>query len=970
MTTSISTLIQDVRSLRFNPAAIQRRALETLLEVSGDSLDVVDPSNPFVFLMESSAINASATMVNAEALTRQQYPSMALTEDELYLHMSDRDYLGRFANPAKCIFTLLFNKDELITKAIPTEIGGVKKLVVPRNTEFFIGEYTFTMEYPIELRVMSHGGLQVVYDVSRVSPIVNIESNVLDWGVVRIENTEFLRVRVPVLQMKVKSYKAALSLSTVYSKTFSLTDSFYYCRAYAYQSDGSIYEIKTTHTDQVYDPTKPTVVLKLYSTELNVTIPQIYLTNGLLQGEVRIDLYTTKGPINLTMSGYEINAFSANWRDLDYIESVGAYGTPITVFSSMAVYSEDNVSGGTLALSFDELRERVLNNALGNSQLPITNAQVSSFLSNRGYRSIVNVDNITNRIFLASKILPKPINGLTVAGASCTVASLQDSFYKLSSLRGVIDNNKRITLTSDTLYYLDNGVLKVVPNETRTLLETLTPEQLVSNVNTGTYLYSPFHNVLDYSTDYFESRRYYLDDPKVTDREFVEENTFLGLQVNLGGVALRRETDRYVLQIVTKAGDTLKTLGDTQLLAQLSFKPDGEQNLVYLNSRFVGRLPTQEWVLEFDLLTNFDIDSKNNIDFTNFVMFVGETRNFRSSILESFNLVFFAKDYYSNVATLEDLTITHGVFLLEGDYKPINHQRLTLELGYYLEDFWNRSRAVLGERDYQRYSETVYAYYTENVYERDPVTGMVVLIEDAEGNIGFNLLHASGDPVLDSEGEHVVRFYTGDIVLDAEGNPTLLEERYLLVESDLFLVDAKYRFATSTADTVYLKEIPQTIITWLKNDISEFKRVALEQTKLYLYPQRTIGKTKANILDGIVRDIELEQSFKVTFYLNNAGYINENLRNSLKGLALQVIEEALKGTRVTISQIVSKLTAMVGEDVISVTVEGLGGSLNLPTVTILDETDKLAIKKRLVIELDNTRSVQDDVDVVFIRHEV
>ncbi|MBE0438200.1 MAG: hypothetical protein IBX57_00340 [Gammaproteobacteria bacterium] len=965
----IKVLLDKVNEVRYNPAAIQRLSLQTLEEVTNGSLDIVDPSNPFVFMMETAAVIGSSAMANAEALTRQIYPSMAMNEEELYLHMSDKDYISRFASPSRTKFILLFNKEELIQKAVDSEVRGVRKIVIPRNTEFGVADMAFTIEYPIELRVMNHGGIQVVYDVTKPSPLQVMESNMVEWYMVRVENKEYVRVEVPVNQFKVTPYYAQLSLATSYSKSFPIVDQYYHCRVYRKRTNGEWREIRTTHSDQVYDPTEPTVVLKVMNDRLKVTVPQIYVTNGLLSGDIRVDMYTTKGPLDVLLENYEINSFGAAWRDIDNGEELGKYSAPLSTFSDMAVFSDNVVNGGGNALTFEQLRERVITNSLGDSQLPITDVQLSTRLSNMGYTAIKDVDNVTNRIYLATRRLPTPRSGNTIAGAGCVISPLQETYENLSNVRGVIDNGSRLTLTSDVLYKSDNGVIKPLPNEERDELESLSGDELINRVNSSGYLYSPFHQVYDANGDYFETRNYYLDNSSITSKEFIQENPNLGLYVNTSSLSIERIDTGYVLQVITRSGDLVKEMDDEAILPQLSFRPYAEKRDVFLNGVFKGR-KGDERVFEFYLESDFDITQNNHILLTNFNMYPNETRSYRVDLNAKYNLVYYVKDYTVEGVADTGLIYQGPEFLLGANVSGVSHERIGLTLGKHLEGFWSNYRTILSGREYRRYEEDIYAYYESNVYERDPVTGSVLISKDVNGNLVYNILHAKGDPVLDSEGNHVIKYRVGDPIRDSDGNLIMLDERTFKRESDLFLVDARYRFVDEISDVNYLKELPETIIGWLDNDISDFRKWTLEQTDLYLYPQRTAGSGRVSILDGEVRYMDLEQSFVVTYYLNNEGYNDSYLREVLRKLAISIISETLSKTRITTNEIISKLTASAGEDVIAIGLEGLGGKLNLPAITLIDNTDRCSIRKRLMRDLDGKYKVIDDIDVVYVRHEV
>lgn len=174
----VTKLSDAIKKVRYNPIAIQREVYALQKDVKEGRLTFVDPTNPFSLLLESCAVMTAVGISEAEAINRKRYPSMAITEEELYLHMSDVDHLSRFAQPGRATFSILLGKEELYTRAVEVGVNRMKKLVIPRNSEFSIAGYKFTLQYPIELRVMGHGGLQVVYDASAPSPIQTLESNV------------------------------------------------------------------------------------------------------------------------------------------------------------------------------------------------------------------------------------------------------------------------------------------------------------------------------------------------------------------------------------------------------------------------------------------------------------------------------------------------------------------------------------------------------------------------------------------------------------------------------------------------------------------------------------------------------------------------------------------------------------------------------------------------------------------------
>lgn len=966
-----SNLKSQIEALRYNPAGIQRTILDMLDEANDGNYNVVDPSNPFVFLLEASTINASAAMSQSAALTRKQYPSMALTAEELYLHMSDKDYINRFASPSRGTFTIILGKDELYQRAVETSTPGVRQLTIPRNTEFHISDYVFSMQYPIDIRIMNHGGMQVVYNVSRTSPLQTLASNLVDWKIVNIEGVDYLWMDVPVYQFQINTQYAQLNTATGYSKTFTFTDQFYYCRVYASTTTGSWEEIKTTHTDQVFDPMEPTVSLTLLDDKLKVTVPHVYITTGLMERELRIDIHTTKGPLELILSNYEINSFTATWLDLDN-EDKGLYSAPLGLFSSIAVFSEFAVTGGSNIMSFEDLRERVINNALGQYNLPITNIQLSSTLDTMGYALVNDVDNVTNRIFLASRTLPPPTDGTTVSGANTQVTKLQTSMEDLSIYETIMDNGQRTTICPSTLYRMSSGVLELVSDQERKNLLAQDVDEISDRVTADTFLYTPFHYVLDATEDTFEARAYYLDNPGVDTRQFVEENPSAGMSVATNNITLTRSGDGYLLRFSVRSGDLFKALSDDQIVVQLAFRPENENLLAYMNATQVGFTAGGERIFEFHMTTDYDVDNGDNLNLTSFIMFDSEQGTFASPLLGDFDLLYYVLDTRPNLYDETNMdTLINKDLLPSRDevFMGLTHEHLTLRLGWSLDSMWSNARTVASSVDYKRYTADVPAVYEQNVYERDPVTGAIVLTKNANGSVNYNLLHKKGDPVLDSKNKPVMKYKAGDVMV-VNGQPVTTGTRSLLRQVELVLLDGRYYFATDSRSVTYRKDVATQMVSWVTEDIEDISQRLLEQTRLFFYPQATMGDIEVMVGEGKMVTMESSQRLTVTYYLTRTGYRNGELRAALTDMTVENVALVLNKTTITTNDLTSRLTALAGDDVVGIDVEGLGGDDNYVAVTLTDDSIRCSIAKKLVNLADGTLAVEDDVNIIFIQHEI
>jgi hypothetical protein len=241
---------------------------------------------------------------------------------------------------------------------------------------------------------------------------------------------------------------------------------------------------------------------------------------------------------------------------------------------------------------------------------------------------------------------------------------------------------------------------------------------------------------------------------------------------------------------------------------------------------------------------------------------------------------------------------------------------------------------------------------------------------DGSGNLTYTILHAKDDPVLDGEGNQVYQWRKGDVKLDGNGDPIILNPRGMMRQIDLMLIEGAYKFATDVITLNYRTKLTRTVVEWLTNDLEGISENLLEQTRLYFYPRTTLGSIDVMIQDGITTTISAGQAFQVTLYVSAAVYANEKLRTQLSTTTVKTLSTQLRNSTVSISAAIMALRQAYGNDVIDVQLEGLGGDANLPALTVLDEGERCSIRKRLVAQPDDSLIVQEDVTVGFVRHEI
>lgn len=972
MASNIADMASQMESFIYNPASVQRVALQTFSDVSGGTLVIFDPTNPLVALLESGAAMVSAFASKDQVNLRQTYSKLSQTQTDLYGHMSDADYLNLFATPAPATFSMLFNKTDLLAAMVVDNELGYSYVEIPANSYFTVADTVFSLQYPIEIRLLAHGGLQVVYDLGNASPLQTIASNLIEWEYkTDTDGTIYLSFDIQVIQVSVSSTTLSLNASVLAQAQINLTDSYYYTRAWYMGSNGVWTEIATTFSPLVYDADTPTVVLSLNGNTLSALVPQVYTTpastNGaaLLNGTIRLDVYQTKGDISLVLSNYSYTNFTSNWVWLDNTVDT-TYSAPLGQLNP-AVYCNATVTGGSAAITVDALREQVINNTDGPIVQPITSVQAAAVLTQGNYQIVNKIDNITDLIFLATRALPTPINSDLITSAGSCNGTVTFTMDQLATYSYVIDNELSMTITPNALYKSVNGVMQLVSDAEINQLANLAIDQAALTISSTAYRYCPFHYVLDNTTTEFAIRAYYLDGPQINALSYTNQNPTTGLQVTTSSYGVTKSSTGYTLTLSVTSNTTWKALADADCQAILMFTPEGEKQPAYLLGTMSGLNSSGERIFTFNLASNFNVDSNDAITLTQFSMFTQAVIDTSAYLTQSFTIL------YGTTAPMPPTWVSGSIdallptFLVPSGTVGITQEAIEIEFGETLEQLWTSARTTASSEVYETYTANVPAVYTRDVYQR--YEGGAIFTFDSAGQIEYNILHHKGDPVLDAHGNQVYAHKAGDPILGANNQPIVATGRTLARTMDILLIEGVYRFGTDTAANNYRAQIVSSLVSWITGDLSAIEENLIEPAELYYYPQQSLGQI-AVLANGANTTIEAAQSLVVTLSVPLSVYNNSDLRDELDTNTITVISQALQNTLVSVTAIQAALLASYGDDVVDVVLTGIGGSTSLSVFTVTDNTARCEIKKKLTATSDNSLIVEEDVTINYVVHDI
>lgn len=961
--TPLSLIAQRLDLAKYDATMLVKAQFETMEDITNNEALILDPTHPAVTIMEMDACMNANNIQESVGLLRRMYPALAESPSDLYLHMADDDYINRFASPSRTKITFAFLYSDLMTKLVKIENENSYKAVIPRDTRFTVDGVTFTLLYPVIIRRYETGALQIIYDSEIENPMQALSGIVITPTIRRTAGMEeWVFFDVDVVQLNYTKTLFSLDSTYNFSKDIQYTDAFYYGRVYYSntETNDTWVEIPTTHTDQVFDVSTPTVLFTVLEDVVRVEIPIIYLLSDKLSGTLRVDLFTTKGGLSMNLLAYASPDYDVNMTPLDEERDTSVYTNALSDISYY-VYSTASTAGGKRALTFEELRSRVIYNAIGPQEIPITNNQNLAAAENNSFEIVKNVDVLTNRKFLATRKLPTPTSPKLITPANVGVITYADVLSNIIDHEHVVANNGRYTILSGAVFKNINGAITMLRKYEIDGIYGLGQTAMVSHINQNSYYYTPFHYVMDETQPEFDLRAYFLDQPYGKDLSFERQNKTAQLSVNTAKYELTKTIDGYLLVIETASESYYKEVADNMVGVQLAFRPYGETAYAYINGTLAGKTDKNERIFKFEIKTNYDIDVNHLLTITN-ASVSGITQYKGTVALEAeVSLLHYTGDIPQTF--LPDATDQIlGKFLLDQYMVGNCHETLVLHFGVALDNLWRRSHSYSLDTIYRTYDEDVQLLYTEDVYD---VASDGTFFDIVNNELVYRYKHRQGEPVLDTDGNVIYLHKKGDVVLDEQHEPTKLTLASTGREMDLLVIDGKYYFADDAATVKYRDEMASVMAGWIKTDIELIKQDLLEQSWIYFYPKTTLGDIEIQADSGSKVYVEAEQSFNLILHVTKAVYDNDALRTTLENATISLLDYYISQTVVNMTTIRDELKKLYGDSVAAFRIGGLGGSADYELITVLDGKSKLCLKKKLMILPDMTMFVKDAANFEF-----
>lgn len=966
---------EELQQYSNNPARAINRVFQDIEDTIGVGPGSINAKgHPFAYLIDMVVASQYNFITrNGDGIARR-FPVHARTVQDLTPSMSDEDWHGVFSEPSECTFRWIIAEEELYRKAIPfteTASGAINrynKLVLPQDTVFTVANIPFLLENPVEIRVMEHGGVQVVYDSSNPNPLRPLVTNSPDKDILDIDGRRYLCIVLPIRQLAVKEHpNRPVNAATGFSQAIEYTDKLYAIRAFI-TPDGSSKrsEMAVVYNNDVYDPAQPTLTVDLINDgTFQASIPSVYLQNGTGLGRVTILVYTTRGVLETDLSTMSTKQHSVAYYDFNNAAGkLGSYSDPLRKINDVTTDTITPITGGLNAATFQEMKNLVIYGHR-RRQIPVSNNDLTQTLLRNGFENVKAIDFVTNRMYRTTKDLPiqqnKLFDGENISRINSSIGTYTGTYLaaidELVASGNAIDNNKRITIPRGAVFDITEQTAALIPKHEADRLRGASNQIKIDTMSERSMVYTPFMYVIDTSDNRASIRTYRVDRPLIKYQTFRYQNANLGITAGVGAINIKVTKESYIIELRTNSSDSYKELPDAVVGIQLNLPTSGTTAPAVMRGNLKGiDKTTKERIWEFVIPTRFDIDVGDEIDLRGMNQFGREQEVVRSLLDTVATFIFtYTNDGQVLTSTSDgkiDQTLFNGVTIsiVETDYK--------LTFGKRLSALYTRIRPIVGPAQYAKYTDNVPAVYAEDVYE---YKDKKLVIKDGKAVI----LHRKGEVRLNAQGGPVWEHEKGTTVFDQDGKPVLLHPRKLKYHWDFLGFDFNYILSEDAYDSDYVGLVEDFFANEVNDWLEELNRVTLDETVIMFKPRSTMGFTQVILNEGVEKTIRTDVDFVITYYLTDEGMTDNDLKTSLTRNTHIVTNEHLRRRTFSVSELNKVLKT---PDVLDIKIIATAGAEPVDVITNIDDTNGFSVTKELDQTSDQLLTIKEGIEILFKRH--
>jgi len=945
---------KELLGIAFDPNQVQidlYKHMENLLNGN----DIPDPTNPFMFLLESNATIGSVLLEQMKLNLRKLYPVLANTKEDLYHHIYDREIDNIFAYPSVGSFTFSISVQQLMSYG--TNHGKYYEITIPTFTKVIVKNYyKFMVLNDIVIRYYPLTKRTMVLTMPSKLNIGFIGNEVLEsYVIVDNNNLEWIIFAAPLKQIDGIYINEPIVPTNGYNRDIELNDQLYtiYSRANS-QSLGYV-DLIPVFSDFVYDVKKPILKCKLKNDRLlNVSLYDVFLEQSDFN-KIETLTFTTKGKLNTNFNTISKDEFVL---DFSLVKSINSTVGSIVNINPI-VYSDSTINGGRNILTTDELKEIIINNTTGDNALPITNYDLKERVSRLGYSLKEDLDSVLNRQYIVTKDLSFSEDKYIYANPDMILDTLKLGNDEINNLPNKITFTEgNFVIEPFTFFYKDNYTFKPLSEPEIDKILSASSEDLKVLLKEKKYFYNIYKYVCDFgkSLDY---RIYEVNTPKVLYAKSIFFNKDLDLNMTYIGRSTKRVGNKYIVSInFNMDSNIISLVDDSYIKGVFKFKPDNSGSEIALECE----IDTVNQAVKFTFDLDSYIDSDDKVMLKNFLSVMDSVKI--SGNIEGKLFIYTTDDNYAGTTTIYDSELLE----IDKDYKStISVFDLKIELYKKLEYLFSNYRISPTLRRYKRYEKDVYLTYNKDVYVKDK-NGDYIL-EDVKFNgktvKRLKVLHKKGDPVIGENGNPIIKHKKGDVILDNNGRP-IVDYKFgyehfldiLTFELEFFVVkDPTY---SNFMISKYLE-----LDSFLLNELKEINDELLENTKLVYKPKYSLKDVQVYINDTLINTPAIIKPRIVLYILESIkeSTVYDELVRKLNILLQEAISK-YNNKQDMVNYIISKLDY---ENVQYLKIEGIDEVGGLNVYNFAPNSNRFILNKKIEADINSVYVPQIDMSVELVK---
>ena len=948
-----------------DPNIIQQQSLNNLSDALEGNLNIVDPNNPFMFLLENSANITADNMHAMAALLRRMYPNLATSLEDIFPHFNQDEINNIFSVPSEAMFTLYIYKEDFIQYA--KEKKGYYKAVIPEFSTITVNDnYIFTILNNIDIKYYPKSNkLLTKFIFNNDLSIADRTNDIIENLIVKDnENRDWFVLFFPVKQLERIFFKDNVITSMVYKKRFAVRDQFNYLKVTTLNpTTNNLVDVAVSLDEYNINPDIPTLLLRVFDKEIELELPIVYNVKNLVSDVFNYELFVTKGELNLPLTSYTADKFVLTLPgNINYSEFAEDEVFNINQISHR-LKAKTNTYGGKNQVDFKYIKERVIEYTTGSNELPITDAQIKEKLEEFGYNYKYTIDDVFKRDFLVNKPI-QPAGTKVVINANnynevISLSKLDKYSNKIKFIDRDTENINAIVIEPFQIFEKNGTNLKAlsdfemeqVSNESKTDIDAYNRRNLFFN---------PYKYVLDYN-NVLKVRIYDVTKPMIKNLSTYYQNPSMDIIIIISKKTILRTSDnKYKVRYYISPDSGLLKLNFEYLKAQIDIELNADSPIIY-QSDFIQ--DNGEFYFEFVIPFDAYITEDDGIRIFSAYGKMGE------ALVTNNTEVKFS--IYSTDPELSEKD--HGdYYYIQDPAKVINiySENSIWDFVQKINSLFANYSVEYTERKFKIYEEDVYLTYKEDVYELDKDGLPKIYPIDTNGDgepddFELKVIHKKGEKVLDEKGQPVVLHKKGDVMLNDDGDPIIDTNLGMVHLLNIFLIDDLYLRTTAKEFRFYIVNYLNVLRQILLDEIPRIDKKLLDNTNIKYLSNFTLGSVVLEYNYGyLTMDNFLEPNLIIYIGEDNTVF---SLTSDLEANVKSIIETNLNKPMVKVREIEKEIEDFLGEDVLAVKLELFKDKENIAVINYTERSTRFIISKKLEYNDNKETIVTSNINIKIVK---